>query len=64
MTITWNMPLAALKLKPGSDVKPGTGGSTGTGCQICWIQHYAERSLTPHTVIDSAVMTKTYKVPR
>jgi hypothetical protein len=62
-TVSWKMPLAALKLKKGSLVAPGTGGSTGTGCQVCWIPHYAERSLTPHTIIDSAVMTKGYKVP-
>lgn len=62
--MSWKMPLAALKLKPGSKVTPGTGGSTTTGCQICWIPHYGERSLTPNTVIDSAVMIKTYKVPR
>ena len=63
-TMSWEMPLAALKLKPGSKVTPGTGGSTTTGCQVCWIPHYAERSLTPHTVIDSAAMVKTYTVPR
>ena len=63
-TITWKLPLAALKLKPGSKIAPGTGGSTSTGCQICWIPHYAERSLTPHTIIDSAFSAATYKVPR
>ncbi len=63
-TMTWKMPLSALKLKAGSVIKPGTGGSTTTGCTICWIPHYAERSLTPHTVIDSTVMTKPYKVPK
>ena len=61
-TMTWKMPLAALKLKPGSAIAPGTGGSSATGCQICWIPHYAERSLTPHTIIDSAFQAKTYKV--
>ena len=63
-TMSWKMPLSALKLKPGSKVTPGTGGSTTTGCQVCWIPHYAERSLTPHTTIDSAVMSKTYTVPK
>ncbi|MGH2757794.1 MAG: hypothetical protein ACRDI3_08400 [Actinomycetota bacterium] len=63
-TMTWKMPLAALKLKPGSTIDPGTGGSSGTGCQICWIPHYAERSLTPHTIIDSATMSTGYKVPK
>lgn len=63
-TISWKLPLAALKLKAGSVIKPGTGGSTTTGCQICWIPHYAERSLTPHTIIDSAFQSKTYTVPK
>jgi len=63
-TVSWKMPLAALKLKPGSTIEPGTGGSTGTGCQICWIPHYAERSLTPQTIIDSAQMATGYKVPK
>jgi hypothetical protein len=63
-TITWKMPMAALKLKPGSSIDAGTGGSTATGCQICWVAHYAERSLTPHTVLDAAVMTTGYKIPK
>ena len=63
-TMTWKMPLAALKLKPGSALIPGTGGSTGTGCQICWVPHYAERSLTPQTTIDTAFQSVTYKVPK
>lgn len=63
-TITWNMPLKALKLAPGAKILPGSGGSTSTGCQICWIPHYAERSLTPHTIIDSAFQTKSYTVPK
>ena len=63
-TVSWTLPLSALKLKPGSVINPGTGGSTTTGCQICWIPHYAERSLTPHTIIDSAFMSKPYKIPR
>ncbi|MGH2806989.1 MAG: hypothetical protein ACRDKT_06915 [Actinomycetota bacterium] len=62
-TVSWTLPLSALKLKKGSVLNPGTGGSTGTGCQICWIPHYAERSLTPHTIIDSAFQSKPYKIP-
>ena len=62
-TVSWTMPLKALKLKRSSVINPGTGGSTGTGCQICWIPHYAERSLTPHTIIDSAFQSVPYKVP-
>ena len=63
-TVSWKLPLAALKLKPGSVISPGTGGSTSTGCQICWVPHYAERSLTPSTIIDSAFQSTPYKVPR
>lgn len=63
-TMSWKMPLSALKLKTGSVISPGTGGSSGTGCQICWIPHYAERSLTPHTIIDSATAGVAYKIPR
>ena len=63
-TFTAIVPLKDLKAKTGSVVIPGTGGATGTGCQVCWVSHYAERSLTPHTIIDGAVMTKSYKVPK
>jgi hypothetical protein len=59
---TWTMPLADVKAKKGTIIAPGTGGAVGTGCSVCWIPHYAERSLTPHTIIDSAVITTSYKV--
>jgi hypothetical protein len=58
------LPLKALKLKAGSKILPGTGGASATNCQICWVMEYAERSLTPHTVIDDTIMTTAYKVPR
>ena len=61
-TFTAIVPAKSLKAKKGTVIKPGTGGSTGTGCQVCWVPHYAERSLTPATVIDGAVMTKSFKV--
>ncbi len=61
-TVTAIVPLKSLKAKKGSVVLPGTGGSTGTGCQVCWVPQYAERSLTPHTTIDSAIMAKSFKV--
>lgn len=63
-TMTWKMPLAALKLKPGSVINAGTGGATSTGCMICWVLHYAERSLTPNTIVDGAAMSTNYKIPR
>ncbi len=64
MTLTAVVPLKSLEAKKGTVVKPGTGGATGTGCQVCWVAQYAERSLTPHTIVDGAVMTKSYKVPK
>lgn len=63
-TFTAIVPLKSLKAKAGTVVNPGTGGSTGTGCQVCWVPQYAERSLTPATVIDGAVMATGYKVPK
>jgi hypothetical protein len=63
-SFTFVAPMKTIKAKPGSKVVAGTSGAAGTGCVICWIPHYAERSLTPATIIDSALMTSTYKVPR
>ena len=63
-TFTAIVPLKVLKAKTGTVILPGSGGATGTGCQVCWVPHYAERSLTPHTVIDGAVMAKSFKVPK
>ena len=58
------VPMADLKAKNGSLISGGTGGATATGCQICWVLHYAERSLTPVTVLDAAMQATTYKVPK
>lgn len=58
------LPLKTVKAKPGLVVGGGAGGAAGTGCQICWVPHYAERSLTPTTIIDAAVQTGTYKIPK
>jgi hypothetical protein len=63
-TVTWKVPLASLKAKTGTLIGGGTTGAANTNCQICWVPHYAERSLTPRTVIDAAVQTVTYKVPK
>lgn len=67
-TMTWKMPLSVLKLKPGSQITPGTGGASSLGCQICWVLHYAERSLTAEgpntTTIDTARALASYKIPR
>ena len=58
------LPLKTIKAKTGTVITPGVGGASGTGCQICWVPHYAERSLTPHTILDEAVMPVSFKVPR
>jgi hypothetical protein len=63
-TVTWKVPLASLKAKTGTLIGGGTTGAANTNCQICWVPHYAERSLTPRTIIDAAVQTVTYKVPK
>ena len=63
-SFSWKVPMADLKAKNGSLIGGGTGGASATGCQICWVLHYAERSLTPVTVLDSAMQATTYKVPK
>jgi hypothetical protein len=62
-TATWAVPLADIEATPGTVIGGGTGGASET-CMICWVPHYAERSLTPTTQIDAAVMALTYKVPK
>lgn len=56
------VPLKSIKAKVGSVIGPGGGENTGI-CAICWVSHYAERSLST-TVIDSATQTASYKVPK
>lgn len=63
-TVTVSLPLATVKAKTGSIIAGGTSGAAGSGCQICWVSHLAERSLTASTIIDSAAMGVTYKVPK
>lgn len=63
-TITWSVPLTALQAKTGTVIGGGTSGAANTACQICFVPHYLERSLTPSTVIDNATMTTSYKVPK
>ena len=60
-TASWSIPLKALKAKKGSTIAGG-GILADTGCMICWVPHYGERSLTPVTIIDAATPTKVYKV--
>jgi hypothetical protein len=57
------VPMKTIKAKAGSVIVGGTSGAAGSSCQVCWVPQYAERSLTPHTIIDNAVITSSYKVP-
>jgi hypothetical protein len=63
-TFAFKVPMADLKAKNGSLIAGGTSGASGSGCQICWALHKAERSLTDTTVLDSAAQSVTYKVPK
>lgn len=61
-TISVTVPMKLIKAKKGSKIAGGTGAAAATQCVICWVPQYAERSLTPHTVIDDATQTVIYKV--
>jgi hypothetical protein len=60
MSFTIILPLKSVKAKTGSVIGPGPDQI----CTICWVSHYAERSLSPATVIDSAAQSASYKVPK
>ncbi len=61
-TFTIILPMASVKAKAGTAI---TGSTEAVpGCMICWVPHYAERSLTPATIIDSAAQAKTFVVPK
>ena len=60
MSFTAVIPMKDLKAKPGSVI---SGGGDNI-CIICWVSHYAERSLSPTTLIDTAAQTGSYKIPR
>jgi hypothetical protein len=62
-TVTWAVDLKTLKAKKGTTITGGGGGRATTGCMICWVPQYQERSLTPTSIIDSAVQTVPYKIP-
>lgn len=60
---SWEMPIAEFEgAKKGVEVAPGTGGAASTDCTICFVPHYAERSLTPATIIDNAAVTGIHKI--
>lgn len=57
------VPLKDIKAKTGSLITAGTGAASNT-CPICWVAHYAERSLTPTTIFDATNQAVDYKVPK
>ena len=56
------LPAKSIKAKKGTVISGSSAGAGASGCQICWVPHYAERSLTPHTIIDSTAQSVQYKV--
>lgn len=64
-SVTIEVPLKSIKAKAGKSlIAGGTSGNASTSCQICWVPSVVERSLTAVTIIDSASMSKSYKLPR
>jgi hypothetical protein len=61
-SFTFPVPLKLLGAKTGTVIGPG-GGDAAAICQICWVSHAAERSHSD-TLIDTAAMATTYKVPK
>ncbi len=61
-TVTWLIDTKTLGTKKGSLITGGGGGRATTGCMICWVPQYQERSLTPTSIIDSAVQMASFKV--
>jgi hypothetical protein len=59
MSFTVTVPLKTIKAKPGSTILQGPDNI----CTVCWVTHYAERSLNS-TIIDAAVQTIAYKIPK
>ncbi|MDP9068680.1 MAG: hypothetical protein M3N53_10115 [Actinomycetota bacterium] len=64
-SFTFSVPMKAVKAKTGSVIAAGAGDAATLclGAAACWTSHVAERS-SDRTVIDSAIWTTTYKVPR
>ena len=59
MSFTVVVPLKLIKAKPGAQI---IGGGSQI-CTICWVSHYAERSLSL-TIIDQTAQTGAYKIPK
>lgn len=63
-SFTFSVPMKDVKAKPGSVLTTGAGdSSTLCAAAACWTSHTAERSLNS-TVIDAAVWTSSYKIPK
>ncbi|HVL63874.1 MAG TPA: hypothetical protein VM573_01750 [Actinomycetota bacterium] len=60
-TFVFPLPLDAVGAKPGSKVIAGGGDAIGI-CGVCWVSHYAERSLQA-TVIDQDSQEKSFTIP-
>ena len=61
-SFTIKLPLKTIKAKAGSVITGSSHAAAGSGCMTCWVPHYAERSLTPYTIIDSAPVVGVFKV--
>ena len=63
-SFTFSVPMKDIKAKPGTVLTTG-GGDAATLCKAsaCWTSHTAERSLDS-TIIDSAVWSTSYKIPK
>jgi hypothetical protein len=57
MSFSVNIPLKDIKAKKGSVIQQGPANI----CSICWVSHYAERSLNT-TIIDQAAQAVAYKI--
>lgn len=63
-SFTFVVPMKSVKAKAGSVLTTGAGdASTLCSATACWITHVAERS-SGDTVIDAAIWTTSYKVPK
>ena len=58
-TASWAIDMETMGAKKGTVI---TGGTVRTGCSICWAPQYAERTLTPTSIIDSAFQSVASKV--
>lgn len=62
-TVTFSIDMETMGVKKGSILAGGTGTrATTSGCMICWVPQYQERSLTPNSMIDSATMIEQFVV--